>query len=481
MKLVTSFLFLIIFLAGLLCEPVFVLAGNACYVDVDTDGDEDGSEDEPYQEIKKALDKGCNKIIVEKGTYEDDITMDDVKIEGKNKEDVIISGEITMKDGSEISNVTISNSGVNVEDGAHVKIEDANITKTGIGINTEGGGKLTVNNVDLYDNGKAMYLQRGTNVKITDSEVYDNEEEGIDIRANVDGVISGNSIHDNGESGIEVIVGKSELTITNNTIKKNGSSGIAAQYYKSAGKLGGVKIKDNKITHNKDFGINCKAPSGGNPGTEYWTKSMEMLANKVFDNKDGDFSDTCHFDASKVSDATKSKKQKEQEQKLAELQKEQEQKANAQQAEKLQEAETQEEQRRKDEEQKKSEQKLLRKKLQQERDLQSDVEVLGQEVDEFYSIDNASQEKIKSRPSIVMFFIGPDYKELRVMAERIGRYDTKIQEAQKLQSAITDEAIKKRVEENITAMIQEKSAVYNFIKQYNDEFSFFGWIFKKNA
>jgi len=480
MKLAIAYLFIVIMTTGLLSNPVFVFASDTCYVDKDTDDDGDGSDDEPYQNIEEALYKDCDKIIVEKGIYKDDITIgQDVEIDGVEVENVIIVGKVIMKDGSELKNITVSDSGIDVADGASVKIDNVKIKNASTGIETVGNGMLSVKNSVLYGNGKAMYLQKGKNVELTNNEVYDNDEEGIDIRANVSGIISKNSIYSNGENGIEVILGKSDLKIYDNKIKKNGASGIVAQYYISTSKLGGVKIKDNIITDNKDYGINCKAPSGGNPGVDYWTKSMEMLANKVYDNKDGDFSEACYFDTQKIDNAIKTKKQ--QEQKLVELQKEQEQKINAQQAEKLQEAQTQEEQRKKEAEQKISEQKLLRKKLQQERNLQSDVEVLGQEVDELYGVDNVSQKKIKNRPSIVMFFIGPDYKELRVMAERIGRYDTKIQEAQKLQEAITDEAIKKRVEESIANMVQEKNSVYNFIKQYNDEFSFFGWMFKKRV
>ena len=466
------FIFVVVMTTGLLSSPVFVMASNTCYVDEDADGDEDGSKDDPYQEIEKALDEDCEKIIVSKGTYKDDIIIGDTEIEGKDKDDVIITGKITMKNGAHLKQVTVSSSGVDVKNGARVVIEDAKIKNTNIGINTEGDGKLTVDDVVLYDNRKAMYLQKGTNVKITNSEVYDNDEEGIDIRANVDGIISGNSIHDNGESGIEVIVGKSELDIINNKIKKNGASGIAAQYYTSAGKLGGVKIKDNTITNNKDFGINCKAPSGGNPGVEYWTKSMEMLANKVYDNKDGEFSDSCYFSAEKVSDATKTKKQKEEEQK------QKEQQIKAEQEKKDKEILTAEEQK-KEEEQKKLEQDVLRKKLQKEKDLQGDIESLEREINEFYNFDNISREKIKNRPSIVVFFIGPNYKELRNMAERIEQYDIKIQEATNIKNIITDEMIQKKVEENITSMIQKKESMYNFIKINNEEFSFFGWFFKK--
>ncbi len=479
MKLVVTFLFIVIMTTGLLSNPVFVVASDICYVDENANDDGDGNSDDPYQNIKKALNDDCEDIVVKKGTYEEDIVMNDnVRIDGVNRDDVVITGQVIMKEKSEISNLTISTSSVNIESDADATIDNLNIEKANIGINTKGNGKLTVKNVSLYDNQKAMYLQGGVDVDITNNKIYDNDTKGIDIKDGTEGIISNNSIYDNGDGGIAVVVGESKLEITNNTIKKNKTSGIIVMYYKNISKSDNVKIKDNKITRNKKFGIDCRALSGGNPGKEYWTKSMGVSENKVFDNEDGDFSDTCSIESKEISNTVNSEEQMKK-QKLLKLQQERESKAATEQKKKLREAKMQQEQDKKAEQKKKSEQESLRSKLQQRMNLQGKVNKLKQEVDEFYSVDSLSQEKIENRPGILIFFIGPDYKELRSMAERIGRYDAKIQEARKIKSTVTDEAIKKRMQEDIEAMIQKKSLVYNFIKQLNDEFSLFGWFFKK--
>lgn len=479
MKLITTFLFIIIFSAGLLCEPVFVLAGDTCYVDEDADDDGDGSDDEPYQDIEEALYKDCDKIIVEKGIYKDEITIgSDVEVEGKGRNDVIIAGKVTMKDGSELRSVTVADHGINIVDRASVKIENVKVKGANIGIETIGNGTLTVKDSVFYENRKAMYLQKGKNVKITNSEVYDNEEEGIDIRANVDGVISGNSIHNNGESGIEVIVGKSDLKIYDNKIKKNGSSGVAAQYYKSTSKIGGVKIKDNTISDNKSYGIDCKAPSGGNPGVEYWTESMQMMANKVYDNKKGDFSETCYFDTQKIDDATKTQKQQEQEILVKEEVRLKEQQIKDTQAKEIKDERDELEEKEKRE---KEIQDQLRQKMQIEKDLQKNAENLLVEISEIYAEDSLSQEQVESRSSLFMFFIGPDYKELRKIAEHISQYDKKIADMNMAKDQITDNMMRENVSSDIVTVANQRDLVYKFVQQYNDEFSFFGWFFRKRA
>lgn len=474
MKFIIALLFVGIMTAGFLLNPVFVLAKNACYVDKGAKDDGDGSSDEPYQKIEKALDKGCKDITVKKGTYKDAITLGSgVNVEGKNRDDVIVTGKITMKDGSTLEKITVSSAGVEVVDGADVKIKNAKIKDAHIGIKTVGNGKLTVDDVSFSDNNKAMYLQRGKNVKITGCKVYNNSEEGIDIRANVDGVISGNEIYSNGESGIEVILGKSDLIISNNSIKKNGSSGIAAQYYKDASKLGGVKITGNTITNNKDFGINCKTPSGGNPGVEYWSASINMSSNKVSNNKDGEFSSTCYFDDEKVSDATKTKEQKEQEAKdLEEAQKQ------AQLA-KEQEVKTEQKKKQAQEDQEKKKQEELHKKLQHEKSLQTSVETFTKEISALYDGDVALQEEIKSRSKIIMFVVGPDYKKLKTMAQHIAQYDKKVEQANNTKNEISNTLILEDVQGNIAEMTNKRSEVYNFVEQYNDTFSIYGWLFKK--
>ncbi|MEA3322714.1 MAG: right-handed parallel beta-helix repeat-containing protein [Patescibacteria group bacterium] len=479
MKFIITLLFVGIMTTGFLLNPVFVLAKNTCYVDKNAKDDSDGSSDDPYKKIEKAIDKGCKDIIVKKGTYKDAITLGGgVNVKGKNRDDVIVTGKITMKDGSSLEKITVSGSGVEVAKGADAKIKNAKIKSARIGIETVGNGKLTVDDVSFSDNQKAMYLQRGKNVKITGCKVYNNDEEGIDIRANVDGVISGNEIYSNGESGIEVILGKSDLTISNNSIKKNGSSGIAAQYYKSASKLGGVKITGNTITGNKDFGINCKTPSGGNPGADYWSASINMSSNKVSNNKDGEFSSTCYFDDEKVSDATKTKEQKEQEARdLEEAQKQ----AQLDQQKKEQEIKAEQEKKQAQEEREKKEQGELRQKLQHEKELQTSVETFNNEISVLYDGDAITQEEIKSRSKILLFVIGPDYKKLQEMAQHIEQYDEKVEQASSTKNEITDIAITERVQENIVEMTEKRNSVRGFVEEYNNTFSIYGWFFKRIA
>lgn len=109
-----------------------------------------------------------------------------------------------------------------------------------------------------------------------------------------------------------MILGSSELKISNNNIKNNRSSGIAAQYYKSAKKLGDLKISGNKINSNKDFGLTCKAPSGGNPGEAYWSDSVVLVGNAINGNKKGSFAPGCFFGEEIESGAITTEEEKEQ-------------------------------------------------------------------------------------------------------------------------------------------------------------------------
>lgn len=299
---------------GGLLHPSFVaFAGSEMYVDEDADSGGDGSKDEPYKKIGKALDKGGKKIRIAKGSYSEDITVGaGVQLKGKSRGDVTIKGKVTMKDGSKLEDLTVSGGGIVLDDGADVSLSDVSVKNAGTGIITKGRGKLKLNDVKVKGNGKGLYIQAGKDIEIIGSEIVDNGEEGIDIRANVDGVISSNLISGNGESGIEVILGKSELKISNNNIKNNRSSGIAAQYYKSAKKLGALKVTGNKINSNKHYGITCKAPSGGNPGQAYWADSVVLVGNAMSGNKQGSFAVGCFFGEEIESDAVMTEEEKEQ-------------------------------------------------------------------------------------------------------------------------------------------------------------------------
>ncbi|MDD3498676.1 MAG: right-handed parallel beta-helix repeat-containing protein, partial [Candidatus Moranbacteria bacterium] len=307
---------IIISVIGLFMSPVFAYAGYDCYVDADADSGGDGSESAPYTKISKALEEGCREIYVKEGNYSDAITLgNDVKIRGESRDKAIIKGKITMKNGSQLEKVGIQSGGVYVDKDANAKIAEVDIKGAATGVETYGKGKLTVEKTKIYGNGKGFYIQAGKSVSIKSSEIYDNLEEGIDIRANVDGIISGNIIEDNGESGIEVILGKAELKISNNKIKNNGSSGIATQFYDHADNLGDLEINSNIISGNKNYAVDCKLPSGGSPTEGYWTNSLTLIGNTISGNKSGDFASKCKLGTLKIDNATKTKEEIEAEEK----------------------------------------------------------------------------------------------------------------------------------------------------------------------
>jgi parallel beta-helix repeat protein len=460
-------------LTDFLVSPVFVMAKNICYVDKDVKDDGKGSKDEPYKKITKALDKGCKEIIVNKGTYKDSITMGKgVKIKGKSRDGVIITGKIIMKDDTSLKNLTVSEIGIDVDTGADAKIEDAKIKNAHIGIETLGNGTLTVEDTSFSGNRKAMYLQRGKNVKIIGCKVYDNSEEGIDIRANVDGIISGNEIHNNGESGIEVILGKSDLKIENNSIKKNHASGIATQFYKDANKLGGVKIRNNIISGNKSFGINCKTPSGGKPGANYWSASVNMSSNKMYDNREGNFSPMCAFGDEKMSDATKTKEEKEAEI----LQKKEEERQK-------QEEKKQEEERQKQEEelQKQLEQKKQEEKLQQQKQILIDIQDVFDSMNNLENNIEIQKQKVQNRSDFLIMLIGPDRQILDDVIQHVEQYNQAITKIEEKQIDLVDDVQKQDINQEIMQLQQQREQTLNFVQNYEDKFSIYKWILEHKA
>ncbi len=486
MKYYRVILMLVFFIGtGLISNPVFVVAKETCYVDKSADDDGDGGKDHPYQKISKALDKDCVTINVAKGTYGDDITLtSSVSVIGNNRDDVIISGTVTMKDGSRIESVTIKELGIKVVEGADATVNNTIITEANIGITTVAGdGKLIVTNTNFYKNNKGLYLQSGKEVNITKCDIYDNDEEGIDIRSNVEGDISDNTITDNGESGIEVILGKANLTITDNKIKNNKASGIAAQYYQGTGKSGAVKIKNNTIAGNSDYGMNCKVPSGGNPGKDFWTDTLNMSSNKVSGNKDGEFAPSCKFSEEVISDASTTQKQKEQLAENVRLAQEQKEEGVRKRLQEQKEKELAQNSTVDDtkEQQNREEQELLRNQLQKEKDIQSAITQNVIDIEQKYTENALSKKKAEERSALVTFFIGPNKKEVDKIRSNLVIYAQKIVDSQKRVDQIKETSIKNDAQMKVDDMKNKFQEMKQFVENQNREFSLFGWMFNKKS
>lgn len=425
----------IIVLTVFFCAPFFIYAGE----DDDTDM-------EIQEEIDEAKSKGKKKVYIEKGTYNENINVKKgIQLIGKNRKGVVISGKVTLSDGSKLSKLTINKGSIVVKNGANVVIDNIVIKNAHRNaITTKGTGKLTLRDSKIYNSGgKGAYIQFGKDIEITGNEIYSNAEEGIDIRANVDGLISGNIIYSNGESGIEVILGGSELSISGNTIKSNKASGIATQYYEIAKGLGAVKIKNNKITKNKSFGLACGLPSGGDPAYTYWQNSINLQDNTFSENRNGNIDGECHINEARIVEND------------ALIQRKAVQSSNDSGNEPQ---ESEEEKQRK------------------EREIKSSINEMNAEFAESYDKAKEITNKIENEDSIKVFFFG--YDQLYVSALENGKdnINRNIGKLKELLAQTKDESNKFLADDLINKMEQTVLDQDEIINEQEGKFNLLSWL-----
>jgi parallel beta-helix repeat protein len=424
------------------------------YVDADHDGDEKGDEDDPYKTIAKAISEADDddEIYIEKGDYEEDLTIDkELQFFGDDLEDVIIEGEIEIKKNVEITKLTIDGN-IIIKSGADVIFDNIvveNAPKTAIDA-YEGNGEIVVKNSTIKHAGtKGFYIQKGRDVIITGCNVYKNEEEGLDLRINVDGTVSGNNIYENGESGIEFIVADSSLVIKNNSIKNNGSSGVAAQFYKDNEDEGEISIISNTATGNDKFGLDCNNPQGGNPDDDYWSNSINIDKNNFKSNNDGEIEGEC-----KLSQPT---------QEAQEDQQEEERQAEIEEAEKEKEA-----------------QKLIEEQNRQ-KTIQENTYKLNKIVSSKKETKNDIQsevDKIESRSGIVAFLIGPNYKSIDNIKEVASDFSEYLTQFDDLDRELIDSSNQNTAKTEMDDIISYAEEVNELIVEKDSKFSLFGWFFR---
>ena len=97
-----------------------------------------------------------------------------------------------------------------------------------------------------------MYIFK-RKIEISGSDFEGNGEEGIDLHTNLRGTISGNNIKNNKESGIEMIMAGTKISIKGNHISGNQNAGLTIQMYDK--RKGKIKLTKNDIENNNDYGI----------------------------------------------------------------------------------------------------------------------------------------------------------------------------------------------------------------------------------
>lgn len=268
----------------------------------------DGSLEKPYTEIGKAIEACTQECVlnVKNGIYNENIILKEgVKIIGEDNQKTIItslrSAIITAKGKNEIENITVLGgyNGIIFENGGSLKNSFIrNASRIGITLK-ENSSLVEISNSTLKNNGKGIYAEKGSEFNIAGNVIgkpsETNTEEGVDIREKTKGKISRNLIANNGEGGVEIIVGGSDLLIEQNVIQDNQASGIAFQFYRIAQENGKISIQKNVIQNNKKSGFVCKNPSGGIPPYEYFNKSIALSGNIIKNNNLADIDLLCHM------------------------------------------------------------------------------------------------------------------------------------------------------------------------------------------
>ena len=253
---------------------------------------------EESSNLSKALKSGKKEIQFSGKEKESVRIPKGVRVIGNSPEKAVISNDITMSDGSSLSNVTVNGKeiSITIDKGASVSL--TNVTVTGASdagiFAPKGGGTLTISNSRIRQNRKGLFLLSGKQLVLSGSSITNNQEEGLDMHAGTGGSITGSTFANNKEGGVEVIINGSSFTMSGNTFSGNASSGIALQSYGGGGggaKTGSFVIKGNTFSGNGNFGIDCKNPLG--TGGAFFGSSAKATDNTFGGNRKGPINGEC--------------------------------------------------------------------------------------------------------------------------------------------------------------------------------------------
>ncbi len=267
----------------------------------------DGSEAAPFKTIGAALAhiaEGNLKekiIFVKNGTYAESISLSrDVKLVGESKSGAIIDADAHqnainfVSTKSELRTLTIKNAeatNVIVDKKSKVTINNCAIEKAGkYGVEVKASSatekyKFILEDSTVSESGsQGLYIDK-RKISIADNEIAGSDEEGIDLHQGVKGTVSGNSIHGNGESGIESILSGVTLTFKSNHVTSNHTQGITVQVYSK--KNGKIKMIRNTVRGNHAHGLrfaNYTRSIGPKKFRQFVDKKIKLSKNTIKDN-----------------------------------------------------------------------------------------------------------------------------------------------------------------------------------------------------
>ena len=91
---------------------------------------------------------------------------------------------------------------------------------------------------------------------------------------------------------------------------------------------------------------------------------------------------------------------------------------------------------------------------------------------------NDSLDKAFSRTAIAKFFIGPNYQELVKVKQELEQNRLRITELQRIQAQIQNEGLETELQNQITLLEEQNTALQNLLNDAASGFSLLGWLFR---
>ncbi|MCK5476215.1 MAG: hypothetical protein KAI71_06580 [Candidatus Pacebacteria bacterium] len=114
--------------------------------------------------------------------------------------------------------------------------------------------------------------------------------------------------------------------------------------------------------------------------------------------------------------------------------------------------------------------------------------VVGQQIKEVAQSQEQNQKgietelnKAKERSGLIKFIIGPDYKELKKVENRLENNSKDLEELKDLRGQLTDDADKDIMAQQIQIMQQVQAELENEVSEEKKGLSLLGWLFKRLA
>jgi len=272
---------------------------------------ENGTETFPFKTVGAALDYiKDNKlkeksVFIKKGIYNEAIDLTGgTDLVGEDRHETIVNAEgksYGMRfyaTSSRVSNLTIENASVNVkvDKKSKVIISNCSIKDAGSnGIEVDRSSystkrKFTLKNSSVKGSGgRGMYIFK-RKIEVRSCEVQGNGGEGIDLHSRLRGKIFSNDIRNNDESGIEMIMSGTKISLKGNTISGNKAQGLTIQVYNET--KGKIKVSKNRMTGNSGYGIRYARYDRGKLRMklqDFIRQCVKLSGNRISGNGDGDY------------------------------------------------------------------------------------------------------------------------------------------------------------------------------------------------